>query len=178
MIQIGAPHPPAFDAPIELLIDCHRRIEYFFGILEAVVERARSAALSAEDRAALRKAIDYFRHGLPRHTEDEEQSLFPRLRQAGGIACLDTLEEDHVEEGRLLEPLLARLQDLAARGALDPLSLAGLASKLSDLHQRYSSHIEREEREVFPVASRILDTAGLQALGNEMAARRDIRPIP
>jgi hypothetical protein len=37
--------------------------------------------LTEETRAALETALRYFREAAPKHTADEEESRFPRLRQ-------------------------------------------------------------------------------------------------
>ena len=79
-IQIGAKPDSGFDDPIGMLKDCHRRIESFLGILCVVVERAQGRSLTGEERDAVQAALQYFRSGGQRHTADEEESLFPRLR--------------------------------------------------------------------------------------------------
>jgi hypothetical protein len=79
-IQIGAKPDSGFDNPIGMLKDCHRRIESFLGILGVVVDRAQSRSLTGEERDAVQAALQYFRTGGQRHTVDEEESLFPRLR--------------------------------------------------------------------------------------------------
>ena len=79
-IQIGARPDSGFDDPLGMLKDCHRRIEQFLNILCLVVERAPGRALTQEESAAVQAALQYFRVGGQRHTADEEQSLFPRMR--------------------------------------------------------------------------------------------------
>ena len=79
-VQIGAKLDSGFSDPIGMLKDCHRRIESFLGILCVVVGRAQGRALTSEERSAIQAAIQYFRVGGKRHTADEEESLFPRLR--------------------------------------------------------------------------------------------------
>ena len=37
--------------------------------------------MTEETRVALESALRYFREAAPKHTADEEESLFPRLRQ-------------------------------------------------------------------------------------------------
>ena len=78
-VQIGA-KTHNFTDPTGLLSDCHRRIEMFmgtFGTVAAVIDRP-----PAEDTArALESALRYFGEAAPKHTADEEVSLFPRLRQ-------------------------------------------------------------------------------------------------
>ena len=102
-IQIGARPDSGFDDPIGMLKDCHRRIESFLGILCVVVDRARGRSLTDEERDAVKAALEYFRTGGQRHTADEEESLFPRLRKsdAKSFEEIDRLEDDHHEANDL-----------------------------------------------------------------------------
>src|ERR1051326_1445739 len=78
-VQIGA-KAHSFSEPTRLLSDCHRRIEMFLGSLQQVSQLIDNR-LADDARAALNSALRYFREAAPKHTADEEQSLFPRLRQ-------------------------------------------------------------------------------------------------
>src|ERR1700754_360665 len=104
-VQIGA-STHSFSEPTGLLSDCHRRVEMFLGVLEKVAA-GNGCALSEETRQSLDQALRYFREAAPKHTADEEQSLFPRLRSMddadlkSALSLLDELEKDH----RWAEPL-------------------------------------------------------------------------
>ena len=102
-IQIGAKPDSGFDDPIGMLKDCHRRIESFLGILCVVVDRAEGRSLTSEERDAVKAALRYFRTGGQRHTADEEESLFPRLRacDANSLEEINRLEGDHREANDL-----------------------------------------------------------------------------
>ena len=80
-IVIGAKPESSFTDPIGLLTDCHRRIERFLSILLQVSRAAHGEALNKEQRSAFETALRYFREAVPKHIADEEQTLFPRLRQ-------------------------------------------------------------------------------------------------
>jgi hypothetical protein len=98
-VQIGA-KAHSFSDPTGLLSDCHRRIEMFLGSLQHVAD-VIDRPLTEEARSALESALRYFRESAPKHTADEEESLFPRLRQIqdpeieNALASLDALEADH-----------------------------------------------------------------------------------
>jgi len=79
LIKIGGHPDHSFDEPLGLLSDCHRRIEHFLHVLELVAARNAHPMTSAE-RIDLQTSRTYFATAAPRHTADEEQSLFPRLR--------------------------------------------------------------------------------------------------
>jgi iron-sulfur cluster repair protein YtfE (RIC family) len=98
-IVIGAKPESNFADPIGLLTDCHRRIERFLAVLATVAEQAHGAALTPEQRGAMESALRYFREAAPKHTADEERTLFPRLRNMpeaeAVLARMDSLEDDH-----------------------------------------------------------------------------------
>lgn len=103
-IQIGAKPDSGFDNPIGMLKDCHRRIEHFLDILCLVAERGHARSLTGEERSAVQAALQYFHVGGERHTADEEESLFPRLRgelTTGNLEEIDCLESDHSRRRRL-----------------------------------------------------------------------------
>jgi hypothetical protein len=47
---------------------------------------------------------------------------------------------------------------------------------LDELSEIYRRHIAMEDAELFPLAARVLDRDGIEALGREMAQRRGIDP--
>jgi hemerythrin-like domain-containing protein len=50
-----------------------------------------------------------------------------------------------------------------------------LRQRVARLQALYEHHIAIEDREVFPVAARVLDRAQIVKIGGEMAARRQVR---
>jgi hemerythrin-like domain-containing protein len=179
-VKIGQPADHGFDEPLGLLSDCHRRIEQFLGLLSTVARNCRGGPLDAGERRAVQQALRYFATAAPRHTADEEISLFPRLRACGepatveSLGVLDELEADH----RLAEQEHATVDALAnvwlAAGVLSPPEVDRLLASLEDLQRRYARHIAVEDRELFPAASRVLTPAELEAIGREMADRRNV----
>lgn len=180
-MQIGEVKPMAsFETPLELLSDCHRRVEKFLAVISAVAIEDRGGELTEERRAALETALRYFTNGAPLHTQDEEASLFPRMRAAGGVevaaalARLDGLEADH----RAAEPLHAEVDRLGRQwlneGTLSPENTGRLIEAITHLRSMYQSHIALEDTVVFPLAGRVLDDEALHSVGREMADRRGI----
>lgn len=99
-IQIGAAPDHDFDEPLGLLSDCHRRIEHFLDVLIATERRAAGGPLTPAQRGDLEASVRYFAVAAPKHTADEEQSLFPRLRAVDdpdATQSLERLEHDHDE---------------------------------------------------------------------------------
>jgi hemerythrin-like domain-containing protein len=174
-IQIGAKPDSGFEDPIGMLIDCHRRIERFIQLLCIVADRAHGRALTDEETAAVQSALQYFRTGGQRHTADEEESLFPRLRaesHAENLEELGRLEIDHCNANNLHEAVDALYSAWIASGLLNPEDEQRLISGTEQLNHLYKEHILVEEKIVFPRAAQILDSRTMATIGLEFHARR------
>ncbi|MBM7059270.1 hemerythrin domain-containing protein [Pseudomonas sp. UL073] len=99
------------------------------------------------------------------HTEIEEQIFYPAYLKAGGKKDA-VLYHEAKEEHRTVDALV--LPDLLKT---DPATLpfAGHAKVLKELLEH---HIEEEEKDMFPKASKLLGKDQLEALGAQMEARR------
>lgn len=183
-LQIGQPRSPTFAEPLELLSDCHRRVEFFLGVLAKFGALAPDTDLPPPEREALSTALRYFREAAPRHTADEEESLFPRLRRsihplaATVLARVATLEADHDAAA----PDHAEVEEIGvdwlSSGRLSSEKHVRFGSAVRRLQSRYQPHIAFEDSEVFPAAARILSETDLADVGREMAGRRGVRPSP
>ena len=179
-IVIGARRESDFTDPIGMLSDCHRRIELFLQALIAISRDAHGGPLSREQKAALETSLKYFREAAPKHTADEEESLFPRLRgidspQAQAVlARVDALEADHELAETRHREVESLGQEWLAREQLPRESAARLEELLADLAELYQNHIRIEDTEVFPAAKRLLSLPDKAAVGAEMAARRGV----
>jgi hypothetical protein len=138
-LRLGQAADHGFDQPLGLLSDCHRRIEQFLGIIVTVVRAARGGPLTEPNRRMLSAAREYFASAGPRHTADEEVSVFPRLqRVSGGEAeslreTLRTLEADHRRAEGLHADVEALLGEWLSAGALPPAAEGTLNEKLDAL---------------------------------------------
>lgn len=185
-VKLGVRADHSFDQPLGLLSDCHRRIENFLEMLIRVLDQSNqaSAPLSDEQRRALEAALRYFAVAAPRHTQDEEQSLFPRMRASSGASAaqaferLDALEHDH-READAAHAAVDRLgRQWLEAGVLAPPDSKEVNHLLHKLHDLYARHIELEDKELFPLAARLLDEKRLQQVGSEMAERRGLNYPP
>jgi hemerythrin-like domain-containing protein len=177
-LTIGQRPDHGFDEPLGLLSDCHRRIEFFLEVLGRITDHAKGGPLPASQRAQLEGALAYFAAAAPRHTADEEESLFPRLRASPDPAARETLDAlDHLARDHALADERHRAVDRLGRlwlsaGRLTASEVHALREHLAALQTIYRPHIELEDRELFPAATRLLSTEQLAAIGREMAARR------
>jgi hemerythrin-like domain-containing protein len=181
-IQIGRTAAHGFDEPLALLSDCHRRIEHFLRVLSTVAAEAAGGPLTPVDRGALEGAVRYFTVAAPKHTADEEESLFPRLRTSAdesavaALASLDRLERDHDDADAHHAAVDALVGRWLADDRLERAELQQLNEHLASLESLYRRHIAVEDEEVFPAAARALDRSQIDRIGREMAARRNVRP--
>lgn len=174
-VQIGGKPDAGFDNPIGMLQDCHRRIERFVGLLGLVVRQAEGRALSPEECGAVEAALRYFRESGPRHNSDEEESLFPRMRQGGAAEVLqhvERLEEEHRHSEALHQEAAELFDEWMAEGELSVANRSRLRAVTARLEQMYREHIRIEEQVVFPRASQMLDRKAVEAIGAEFRSRR------
>jgi hemerythrin-like domain-containing protein len=177
-VVIGGKPESHYSDPIGLLTDCHRRIERFLEALARIASEDRGGELSADRRASLEAALKYFREAAPKHTADEEKTLFPRLRACGSpdidamLAKVQSLEHDHARAD-LAHAEIDRLgQSWLAAGTLPEGEAARMTQLLDELVLLYRDHIALEEGAVFPQAAAVLNADDRKAMGEEMAARR------
>lgn len=177
-IKVGRRPDHTFDEPLGVLSDCHRRIEHFLRTLVAVAEHARGGSLAPAHRADLESALTYFATAAPRHTLDEEQSLFPRLRESAGPAAaralevVARLERDHDDAERHHAAVDRLVRRWIAKDGLEVDETSALRRHLAALQALYREHIAIEDGELFPAAARLLSPSAILAIGREMAARR------
>jgi hemerythrin-like domain-containing protein len=172
---------PASDGPrdaFQLLLECHERIRTF---TELAVKVARLPDVPAAERVeAVTRVERYFTVALPLHVEDEDVLLAHRMWEAGpsavALRALEDMSEQHRDIEALLETLLPRWQllrdsperhgELARELERDSVRLAGMME----------THLELEERVLFPEARARLSPESVALLGAEMRVRRGVSP--
>ncbi len=181
-ITIGLGPEITFTNPLGWLRGCHDRIAHFLKVLVTVATRRQWGALHRADRETLEAFLRYFREAAPKHTEDEEQSLFPRLKEStapSAVALRPTLHALAAEH-QTIQKIQSEAEQLVERwlmeGQLLPHEGKRLLALLPPLQGSYEKHMEVEDREVFSVAARVLTASQMVAIGREMAKRRGIDP--
>ncbi len=147
-----------------------------------VTEQAQGRELNQDQRKALESALRYFQHSAPKHTLDEEESLFPRLRKAEVeqraeiLATIDLLHTEHLQIEAAHDEIDALLIKWLDENRLTEAETADLHDALTKLHTTYQQHMTLEEEPLFPLAENILPEADIAAIGEEMASRRGVNP--
>lgn len=166
----------SFEAPLEMLAACHQRIERQCETLRRLVAHVGEHGVDAQAREAAQAVMRYFDRAAADHHADEEQDLFPALLEsmAGSDAvCLRELVTTLTRQHRELQRHWSALRSVLIRiAAGEPVDLdRALIERLVDA---YAEHLALEERELLPIAGRLLGDAALADLGRSMRRRRGI----
>jgi len=153
-----------------ILSDCHEHIGQRLSVLEDVARQlGTDDKLTDAQRSSVADVLAFFEKAIPLHSADEEQTLFPRLRErppfAGTVGTpMDCMESEHVEHAALRSRLTEALE--AGDGT-------GIGRAARALAAEYRSHISKEEQILYPMAREVLtDPALLDVMAEEMRARR------
>jgi hemerythrin-like domain-containing protein len=166
---------PTFDDPLGMLRACHRRIEQALERIARVAELERAGPLDERARTALRQVLHYVATGVPRHAADEEESLFPRLKEARQEQACAALAHEHQALDAAHAELEALGQALLRAGRfVDAADRERFSQVIAFLNATYAAHIRVEDDEVFPAAAEAVAADDLDRIGAEMAARRGI----
>ena len=157
------------DVPVgDLLERDHRRLDGLFG-------RFLAAAGAGEAGFAAR-AIRDFDAALRRHTELEEEHLYP---ESPGGKLAPTADEGDRErlfrELRLEHVQIREVSGMMARLLVERNDLAGARALVGNLARRWDAHTAREERDAFPRLADSIDPAG-EAILREALARTPSTP--
>jgi hemerythrin-like domain-containing protein len=172
MIQIQKEKaPPVATDAIEHLVACHRRIEQRLDILE----RAGSLLPEKPEQCllAIANSLRFMDTSGMLHTVDEEESVFPRLRQAATpdeLAYLDNLEKEHNEADAVYAQLKVVVAKLTQHAI--PELIAEYRELVSRLAQLYRGHIASEDIVLVEMGHRALTEDQLATIQAEMRARR------
>ena len=91
------------------------------------------------------------------------------------LAMVDALQIQHAEAEQSHAEIDRLGRAWLAAGSLPPADATRMSALIAGLMDLYRGHIAIEEREVFPVAAAQIGEFERQAMGGEIAARRDLR---
>jgi len=169
--------------PLQHLVACHERIEERLQTLERVSGRLRSDSEEKrqEAREALDKALEFLETMGTLHTQDEEQSVFPRLLANGRdegpmlMELTSMLEGQHREKEAVFKKLLdhvAAFPPAPAPPSEQQASLfEGFVAQLAGL---YRPHIMIENQRLIPLSTEYLHEPDLEQIREEMRNRRGL----
>ena len=138
---------------VDLLERQHREVEAMFERFENMTDRAT---------VSKKKLADEICNALIMHTTIEEEIFYPATREASEET--EDMVDEAVVEHASAKDLIAQILEMDPGDDL-------YDAKVKVLGEYIDHHVEEEEEEMFPKVRKLeLD---LEALGAEMAARRD-----
>jgi hemerythrin superfamily protein len=141
---------------IELLEHDHREVEQMFAEFEQ--------ATTKEEKEALRDKIII---ELVRHSEAEEQAVYPMIRKV--IENGDQIIEHEIAEHSKAERVMKELDRMSAD---DPQFGVLMQQLMGDIKE----HVQEEENDVFPQFRTKVDPEELQKLGRTVEGLKKIVP--
>jgi pyridoxamine 5'-phosphate oxidase len=177
-IEFSSP-TAGYDQPIEMWLGCHHRIARMSSLLQRLVDHLKHHPVDRPAGITAATIRRYFEEAAPRHHDDEEIDLFPRIleklraAQSPAAAAIEsaigTLLADHREMHALWLQMRERL--LKVEAGEDP--------QFDDIQvqlfvSRYRAHIEVEDGQLAPAFKRWFKARDLRAIGQAMAARRGV----
>ena len=164
----------AIDSPLAVLGAWHRLGEPQFEALQRLARRSPIASPEAAEQDAARAVLAWFERTVAVHHRDEEDDLFPELIESmagSDPVCLRELAAAATAGHRVVESLWRRLRPACV--ALSRGSAATLdADAVTALVDGCRDNFLRADRELLPMAERLLDDAALERLRVRMDERR------
>lgn len=159
-------------AAIQVIRDEHRSISAVIHALEYLAEGVDEPGPPPDFR--LLNAILYYVREYPErlHHPAEDRELFARVRArtTEANALLANLEAEHGRGEARLQALTTALNRLEA-GVLG--STAAFKEAVQVFADEYLAHMRREDRELLPIAERVLAAEDWAAIHRVFAAHRD-----
>ena len=167
------------EGPLEMLSHLHART---LQQCEALRQLALDVAERGCDEQACSDAasvLRYFDVCAPQYCSDEEEDLFPALLEsmAGSDAvCLRDLTSAMAQQHRTLEMMWQRLRKPLAVAASGH-NAAPAIDSIDVFVALYQSHIEREQLELLPMATRLLSDEALAQVARSMRKRHSVTTL-
>jgi hemerythrin-like domain-containing protein len=161
---------------VSLLLGCHERIRHFTAVAVRLAESQQAPA--SERTQAARAVLRYYTVALPLHEADENESVYPRLKNALLSSELASANEQMIEQHKNIDATVAELIPMwqkidQAPKAEDADALGPqLRDRTKHLSELWSDHLKLEEEQVIPALRQHLTAEDLRAIQQEMRDRR------
>lgn len=156
---------------VDLLLGCHQRIRHFTAMARRL---AAPGAPPDQIPAAAAAVYRYYSEALPLHEADENESVYPRLRDSDPSATLAQANQAMVEQHRVIDQIIATLLPQWGQLVQRPARAPETASAAEQLEHAWAEHLELEERLIFPALRQHLNPKDRADIRAEMAGRRKI----
>ncbi|MEX1165553.1 MAG: hemerythrin domain-containing protein [Hydrogenophaga sp.] len=185
LMQIAQPghlDPSAgFEEPFEMLSACHERVERMLRLMVRLQEHLQDKGWDEQVRQAASDVMRYFDMAAPLHHEDEERHVFPPLMLSADAqvkALVLRLIQDHRQMEVAWQGASTVLTAVAKHDASNPFEALTVSQKvaLNDFARLYRKHLDDENQVAYPAARHWLTPSDLTAMGEDMMARRGVKP--
>lgn len=171
----GAP-AATFEVPLEMLAACHGRVQAQCDLLLRLHAHLRGHGIDRQVLDAIERIRRYFDTAARDHHADEEQDLFPAMLEAvagSDAVCIRDMMQHVVAQHRKLEAMWSQLgQALRRIEQGDSQALDGPLAQ--EFVAAYRAHVDFEDKELLPMAQRLLGDDQLTEVGRAMRRRRGI----
>jgi len=165
--------------PLQHILACHEQIERRLVTLQnaAMMVGFSEGAMLQDAAAALGYEVEVLEAIDKLHTEDEEESLFPRLRAnlRDDNSVLEplmlSLELQHTNEQAAFQRLKTAVKAIAASGAQPSDQASTCEDLVRELAGVCGPHMALENDSLIPLARKALTPADLTAICAEMRKR-------
>jgi iron-sulfur cluster repair protein YtfE (RIC family) len=162
---------PDFSQPLGLLRACHEKIRTHCQLLVDLCTYLESHTADEDARKTCDRIYRYFSISAANHHQDEEQGLFPLLLSSPDLTheitrLISQLKLEHFEQHKHW----IRFESLLKNS--DLVTLAIMTNQAKDFQDSYEQHIKLENNQLLPAAEKLLNKSHIQALGQQMKARR------
>ncbi|WP_028537299.1 hemerythrin domain-containing protein [Paludibacterium yongneupense] len=163
------PLAPGLDEPIQILLACHDKIRRFCDQLDRLLPYIDEHGVDDAVKNSIDNVVRYFDVAGPSHHSDEEDELFPILRERIASAA-PRLEQLSAEHGYLHSSWNAIRDDLIAlrKGEITELSRV----EVQEFVRQYREHAALEEAWLIPTAEATMTAEEKRLAGQHMAASR------
>ncbi len=150
------PARPARKDAIAILKGDHKRVQDLLERLEG------SSGRATKSRDSLLARVE---QEVKTHSRLEEEIFYPAFKDAVRKKRDQQLFFEAAEEHHVVDVVMAELHD-------SPPDSEWFAAKCKVLKDLIEHHIREEEKEMFPVARKVLGSDGLQVLGERIEGRK------
>jgi iron-sulfur cluster repair protein YtfE (RIC family) len=152
---------------IELLMTDHREaIELVETLENADIDQLETASEETNPVRMHATSFNKLKNALLVHTQIEEQIFYPALK---GFDETSAIVETYYSEHDNVDAILAVLSNLSPTDEL-------WIGKIRELRENLYQHIDKEEKELFPQAEKLLGDKKLQELSRQIEEMKNSRP--
>lgn len=148
--------------PLEILIRAHEEGMTRLGVLENAAESIRSNGFSPEAFEQIAETIRWMNTEVRRHTQIEEQVLFPVVeRHVRGLA--EQMRGEHRDLWNAFSELLSYVREVE-EGKLHGSSIMDVVRVALDIVDQMRNHIKREDTILFPAVRQLFSKKEFEEL--------------